>query len=119
MSAAEALARLGTADLGEEANEFRAQIRHWISASVPPGLADMAQRMAADAISLLGPEWLIVAHGYGLNGWQQAFLASRSDTVWGGTGKIQRNILVRSIGSSAMAAPASPNVRSALARTED
>jgi alkylation response protein AidB-like acyl-CoA dehydrogenase len=93
MSAAEALARLGTADLGEEANEFRAQIRRWISASVPSGLADMAQRMAADAISLLGPESLIVADGYGLNGWQQAFLASRSDTIWGGTAEIQRNII--------------------------
>jgi alkylation response protein AidB-like acyl-CoA dehydrogenase len=43
MSAAEALALIGTADLGEDANEFRAQIRRWISASVPPGLADMAQ----------------------------------------------------------------------------
>jgi alkylation response protein AidB-like acyl-CoA dehydrogenase len=93
MSAAEAVARLGTADLGEEANEFRAQIRRWISANVPPGLVDMAQRMAADAISLLGPESLIVADGYGLNGWQQAFLASRSDTIWGGTAEIQRNII--------------------------
>jgi alkylation response protein AidB-like acyl-CoA dehydrogenase len=93
MSAAEALARLGTADLGEEANEFRAQIRRWISANVPPGLVDMAQRMAADAISLLGPESLIVADGYGLNGWQQAFLASRSDTIWDGAAEIQRNII--------------------------
>jgi alkylation response protein AidB-like acyl-CoA dehydrogenase len=92
MSAAEALARLGTADLGEEANEFRAQIRRWISASVPPGLVDMAQRMAADAMSLLGPESLIGADGYGLNGWQQTFLASRSDTIWG-TAEIQRNII--------------------------
>jgi alkylation response protein AidB-like acyl-CoA dehydrogenase len=44
MSAAEALARIGAAGVGEEANEFRTQIRSWISASVPPGLADMAQR---------------------------------------------------------------------------
>jgi alkylation response protein AidB-like acyl-CoA dehydrogenase len=93
MSAAEALARLGPADLGEEANEFRAQIRRWISASVPPGLADVAQRMAADAMNLLGPESLIVADGCGLNGWQQAFLTSRSDTIWGGTAEIQRNII--------------------------
>ena len=44
MSAAEVRARIGTAGLDEEANEFRAQIRSLISASVPPGLADMAQR---------------------------------------------------------------------------
>jgi hypothetical protein len=44
MSAAVALARIGTADLGEEADEFRAQIRRWISASVSPGLAGMVQR---------------------------------------------------------------------------
>jgi alkylation response protein AidB-like acyl-CoA dehydrogenase len=96
MSAAEALARLGTADLGEEANEFRAQIRRWISASVPPGLADMAQRMSADAKACW--ESLTVADGYGLNGWQQAFLASRSDTIWGGTAEIQRNIAERLLG---------------------
>lgn len=43
MSAAEALARIGMAGLGEEANEFRAQIRRWIPAGVPPGLVGMAQ----------------------------------------------------------------------------
>jgi alkylation response protein AidB-like acyl-CoA dehydrogenase len=93
MSAGEALARLGTADLGEEANEFRAQIRRWIPAGVPPGRADVAQRMAADSMNLLGPESLSVADGYGLNGGQQAFLASCSDTIWGGTAEIQRNII--------------------------
>lgn len=44
-------------------------------------------------MNLLGPESLTVADGYGLNGWQQAFLASRSDTIWGGTAEIQRNII--------------------------
>ena len=48
--------------------------------------------MAADAMNLLGPESLIVADGYGLSGWQQAFLTSRSDTIWGGTAEIQRDI---------------------------
>jgi hypothetical protein len=43
MSAAEALARIGTAGPGEEADEFRAQIQRRISASVPSGLADMVQ----------------------------------------------------------------------------
>jgi alkylation response protein AidB-like acyl-CoA dehydrogenase len=49
--------------------------------------------MAADAMNLLGPESLIVADGCGLNGWQQAFLTSRPDTVWSGTAEIQRNII--------------------------
>ena len=44
-------------------------------------------------MNLLGPESLIVADGYGLSGWQQAFLTSRSDTIWGGTAEIQRNII--------------------------
>jgi len=44
-------------------------------------------------MNLLGPESLIVSDGYGLNGWQQAFLISRSDTTWGGTAEIQRNII--------------------------
>ena len=48
--------------------------------------------MAADAMNLLGPESLIVADGYGLSGWQQAFLTSRPDTIWGGTAEIQRDI---------------------------
>ena len=43
-------------------------------------------------MNLLGPESLIVADGYGLSGWQQAFLTSRSDTIWGGTAEIQRDI---------------------------
>jgi len=49
--------------------------------------------VAANAMNLLGPESLIAADGYGLNGWQQAFLASRFDTIWGDTAEIQRNII--------------------------
>ena len=49
--------------------------------------------MAADSVNVPGPESLIVAEGYRLNGWQQAFLISRSDTIWGGTAEIQRNII--------------------------
>jgi alkylation response protein AidB-like acyl-CoA dehydrogenase len=49
--------------------------------------------MVADAMNLLGPESLIVSDGYGLNGWRQAFLTCRSDTIWGGTAEIQRNII--------------------------
>jgi alkylation response protein AidB-like acyl-CoA dehydrogenase len=43
MSAADTLARIGALDLGEEAGEFRAQMRQWISASAPPGLAGLAR----------------------------------------------------------------------------
>ena len=43
MSAAEALARIGMADLGEEAHDFRMQIRSWLADNVPPGLAELAQ----------------------------------------------------------------------------
>lgn len=50
MSAAEALARLGTADLGAEANEFRAQIRRWISAGVPPGLGEIQRNIIAERL---------------------------------------------------------------------
>jgi len=49
--------------------------------------------MAADAVNLPGPESLIVDDGYRLNGWQQAFLISRSDTIWRGAAEIQRNII--------------------------
>jgi alkylation response protein AidB-like acyl-CoA dehydrogenase len=43
MSAAAALARIGAADLGEEAHAFRIHIRRWIADNVPPGLAELAQ----------------------------------------------------------------------------
>ena len=102
MSAAEALARIGTAGVGEEANEFRAQIRSWISASVPPGLADMAQRNMPGiprdehATAMASPEyreWEQQLLDAQLICRQQAFLTSRPDTIWGGTAEIQRNII--------------------------
>jgi alkylation response protein AidB-like acyl-CoA dehydrogenase len=59
--------------------------------------SESQQRMAADAMNLLGMDSLIVTDGYHLNGWQQAFLTSRSDTIWGGTAEIQRNIIAERV----------------------
>ena len=42
MTAADALARIGELDLGTEAAAFRTQIRDWITANAPPGLAGLA-----------------------------------------------------------------------------
>ncbi len=55
--------------------------------------SEYQQRFLERVMNLLGPEALIVEEGYGLSEWQQAFLTSRSDTIWGGTAQIQRNIL--------------------------
>jgi alkylation response protein AidB-like acyl-CoA dehydrogenase len=43
MNAADAITRVGTADLGAEANEYRAHIRDWIAANAPDGLAAQAE----------------------------------------------------------------------------
>lgn len=55
--------------------------------------SEYQQRFAEKVINLLGPEALVVTEDYELNEWQQVFLTSRSDTIWGGTAQIQRNIL--------------------------
>jgi len=59
--------------------------------------SEFQQRMNAQAINLLGAESMLVGEDYGLNEWQQAFLTSRSDTIWGGTAEIQRNIIAERI----------------------
>jgi alkylation response protein AidB-like acyl-CoA dehydrogenase len=59
--------------------------------------SEYQQRMLAQAMTLLGPESLIVGDDYQLNSWQQAFLTARSDTIWGGTSEIQRNILAERV----------------------
>jgi alkylation response protein AidB-like acyl-CoA dehydrogenase len=59
--------------------------------------SEYQQWMTAQAINLLGPESLIVGDDYQLNRWQQAFLTARSDTIWGGTAEIQRNILAERV----------------------
>jgi hypothetical protein len=55
--------------------------------------SEYQQRFADKVMNLLGPEILLVGEGYDLSSWQQVFLTSRSDTIWGGTAQIQRNIL--------------------------
>jgi len=59
--------------------------------------SESQQRMNARAMNLLGPGSLIVGHDYQLSEWQQAFLTSRSDTIWGGTAEIQRNIIAEQV----------------------
>jgi alkylation response protein AidB-like acyl-CoA dehydrogenase len=55
--------------------------------------SEYQQRLAAQVMDLLGPGSVIVGPGYELDEWQQVFLTSRSDTIWGGTAEIQRNII--------------------------
>jgi hypothetical protein len=55
--------------------------------------SEYQQRFADELISLMGAEELIVGDKYELNDRQLVFLSSRSDTIWGGTAQIQRNIL--------------------------
>jgi alkylation response protein AidB-like acyl-CoA dehydrogenase len=75
-----------------------------LSAGVAPGRSTAAslhkvmwteyqQQLAQDVMELLGPESVIVGPEYELDEWQQTFLTSRSDTIWGGTAEIQRNII--------------------------
>jgi alkylation response protein AidB-like acyl-CoA dehydrogenase len=59
--------------------------------------SEYQQWMTAQAVNLLGPETLIVGDDYQLNQWQQAFLTARSDTIWGGTAEIQRDILAERV----------------------
>jgi alkylation response protein AidB-like acyl-CoA dehydrogenase len=55
--------------------------------------SEYQQRLAEQVMDLLGPASVIVGPGYELDEWQQTFLTSRSDTIWGGTAEIQRNII--------------------------
>jgi alkylation response protein AidB-like acyl-CoA dehydrogenase len=59
--------------------------------------SEYQQWLTAQAINLLGADSLIVGDDYALNFWQQAYLTSRSDTIWGGTAEIQRNILAERV----------------------
>jgi alkylation response protein AidB-like acyl-CoA dehydrogenase len=64
MSAVDAVARIGTADLGNEANDYRGHIREWISANGPAGLAAMIRWNAESygsperARALASPEYV-------------------------------------------------------------
>lgn len=59
--------------------------------------SEYQQRFAELALTVLGPEATITSPGGEWNRWQQLFFTSRSDTIWGGTAQIQRNILAERV----------------------
>jgi hypothetical protein len=59
--------------------------------------SEFQQRLAELALDILGPEATITGPGGEWNRWQQMFFTSRSDTIWGGTAQIQRNILAERV----------------------
>ncbi len=124
MSAAEALARIGTVDLGEEAHDFRMQIRRWIADNVPPGLAEMAQwnlpnnRFDRRAQALTSPqygEWerrLLDAHlicpnwpaSYGGSGFTPVqMLVFGEELVRAGIPRVERGMGERLVGPAILA----------------
>jgi alkylation response protein AidB-like acyl-CoA dehydrogenase len=124
MSAAEALARIGTADLGEEAHDFRMEIRSWIGDNVPPGLAEMAQwnlpnnrfdhraqalaspehreweRRLADA-HLICPNWPVEYGGRGFTPVQMLVFAE--ECVRAGIPRVERGMGERLVGPAILA----------------
>jgi alkylation response protein AidB-like acyl-CoA dehydrogenase len=59
--------------------------------------SESQQRMTTQAMNLLGPQSLLVGDDYELSEWQQAFFTARSDTIWGGTAEVQRNIIAERV----------------------
>ncbi len=59
--------------------------------------SEYQQKLVEQVMNLLGPESLLVGQDYSLPYWLQTFLTSRSDTIWGGTAQIQRNILAERV----------------------
>ncbi|WP_221177521.1 acyl-CoA dehydrogenase family protein [Nocardioides marmoriginsengisoli] len=49
------------------------------------------------AMDVLGPDGLGTGPGYDLDEWQRLFLFTRSDTIYGGSDEIQRNILAERV----------------------
>jgi alkylation response protein AidB-like acyl-CoA dehydrogenase len=49
------------------------------------------------AMDVLGPDALATGPGYDLDEWQRLFLFTRSDTIYGGSDEIQRNILAERV----------------------
>jgi alkylation response protein AidB-like acyl-CoA dehydrogenase len=124
MSAAEALARIGAADLGEEAHDFRMQTRRWIADNVPTGLADLAQwnmpnnRFDHRAQALASPqyrEWerrLLAAHlicpnwpaRYGGSGYTPVqMLVFAEECVRAGIPRVERGMGERLVGPAILA----------------
>lgn len=55
------------------------------------------RRLGELAMQVAGPGGLTVAAPYDLDQWQQLFLFSRADTIYGGSDEIQRNILAERV----------------------
>ena len=68
------------------------------------GLGDIAMAALGPAATVLDGDQLPENHGYGLNDFQRSFLFSRSETIYGGSNEIQRNI----IGERVLGLPAEP-----------
>ncbi len=72
--------------------------------------AGMSQRMAESAVALLGPDALLVAGDEDApdgGRWVHALLASRANSIMGGTSEVQRNIL----GERLLGLPREPKAR--------
>lgn len=61
--------------------------------------ASWHKRLGEVAMDVLGPAGLTTAsaEGYELDRWQRLFLFSRSDTIYGGSDEVQRNILAERV----------------------
>jgi alkylation response protein AidB-like acyl-CoA dehydrogenase len=63
--------------------------------------SEYAQRFAEDVTNWRGMASTVLppadSDGYSLDPWQQAFLTTRSVTIWGGTAQIQRNIVAERV----------------------
>ncbi len=68
------------------------------------GLGELATSILGPAATVLGGEVLPENHGYGLDEFQRSFLFARSETIYGGSNEIQRNI----IGERVLGLPAEP-----------
>jgi alkylation response protein AidB-like acyl-CoA dehydrogenase len=71
--------------------------------------SEYAQRFAEVVNDLRGAEATVMpgdpADGYQPDRWQQAFLATRAVTIWGGTAQVQRNI----VGERVLGLPKEPD----------
>lgn len=59
--------------------------------------ANWHQRFGELMINLMGSAAMIVGHEYALHPVQQSFLASRAETIYGGTNEVQRNIVAERV----------------------
>jgi alkylation response protein AidB-like acyl-CoA dehydrogenase len=71
------------------------------------------RRFAEVALDVLGMDATIFEKDQGdeyrPDRWQQTFLSSRSETIWGGTAQVQRNI----VGEKVLGLPKEPSVSEA------